>query len=102
MKDKDEQEPSLEYDDRLHRGLEEGSSTGHHQRVSQPRAEVEHQDAPARSQGSAQRNGERYIPPNGRQSNGSIHDDTSVQALFKGIGKIERRELLTNLAEDFS
>lgn len=102
MEDEDEQEPPLGNDAGLHRGLEEGSSHGQHRRLSQPGNSVEREDPSARRGGSRQSNGEHYIPPDRRQSNGPISDTNGVRALFQEVGKAKAREMLVDLAEDFS
>ena len=102
MEDEDEQESPMGNDARLHRGLEEGSSHGHHRRVPQPGNSVEREDPSARRGGSRQSNGERYVPPNGRRSNRPVSDTNGVRTLFQEVGEAKAKQMLVDLAEDFS
>ena len=63
---------------------------------------MERGDPSPRTHQSASRNGQRDILPDRRRTNGPISHSARVRAVFEELGDKEQKELLVDLAQDFT
>ena len=102
MGDKDDEGPALGNQAGICQGVVEEHSDRNYQQISQPGHSMEHGNPPTRPHQSTSRNGMRDILPDGQQTNGPVNHGAGVRAVFEELGDEEQKELLVDLAQDFT
>ena len=101
MESKDDR-PTLGNQAGIHRGVIEEHSDRNNQWISQPGCSMEHGDPSTRSHQSTSCDGTLNILPNRQQTNGPISHGARVRVVFKELGDEEQKDLLVELAQDFT
>ena len=102
MENEDDERPTLGNQIGVRRGVAEEHPSHNNQWLSQPGRSMEHGDPPTRTHQSTLHNGTHNVLPNGRRTNGPISNSARVRAVFEELGDEEQKELLVDLAQDFT
>ena len=101
FENKDDSEPAMGNQVGIHRGMAEGGFNCNHQWLSQPSYPLECVDT-STSREPSQDHQQCYILSNEQQGNRPVSHGTRVRVVFEELGDVEQKDLLIELAQDFT